>query len=93
MVCMGVPAMACKINMFSIIAMYWMNGAWYVAPTLPSVRDINGRILNVGDMVKIVGMVVSINQTDAQYGSVAVLPEFPGQAILGVSSLATVYEG
>lgn len=77
--------------MFSIVifASHWLKGTWYPPEPDFVIRDINGDQLSIGSRISIVGTVVAINPRDYSHGSVSVLPDFPGQSILGVDSLAT----
>lgn len=81
--------------MIYMLSMPWMAGSWYIPPltAVTVLKDINGNVLSIGSKVKIVGTVVSIMPLDLQHGSVAVLPDYPGQGIFGINSLGTVLGG
>lgn len=73
-----------------LLAVPWMSGSWYLPAPAASVKDINGVILVVGSRIKINGTIVGISYTDLQYGSVTIKPDYPGQGLIGISSLGTV---
>lgn len=73
-----------------------MSGSWYLPPTPPSVsvKDINGRVLAVTDIVNLEAQVLSIQNTDTQHGYITVQfvnPQNGVTTVYSISSLASVY--
>ncbi len=61
-----------------IFSFPWMAFTWYTPVPSPVIRDINGVIINIGDTVKIVGVIQGMNyDSTTQTGAITVLPVHP----------------
>lgn len=57
---------------------FWMNGHWFPAPpNRDTAQDIFGNAIAVGDTVKLVGTIVSMNLNDAHFQDIVVRPFYP----------------
>ncbi len=62
-----------------IVALFELGGAWLQQGFGPyAVRDINGTLIAVGNTVKLVGTVISVNPSDSHYMEVVFQPVHPG---------------
>ena len=76
----------------------WLAGTWYPpsSPSTGTVKDINGHLLNVGDVVNLTGVITAIQQISLTTGNITVQLSHPGDAVnpainVGGVSLIAVY--
>lgn len=63
----------------SVLASFNLAGAWYGpgTPSQSTVKDINGHILNIGDLVSLMGVVTDIQNITLNNGNITVQLSYP----------------
>jgi hypothetical protein len=78
--------------MLTLLHSPWAAGAWYLPPVVDTIKDINGVVLHVGDIVSIPVTITTIININSQYGNIVGIPVHPLGTLpsITITSLATV---
>ncbi len=77
--------------MLILLASFWLTSTtWYDAPPVPILRDINGKILAVGDTVSVVCTIAGFTPSSMQLGNAILIAKYGPQTVVSLPTLNLV---